>query len=73
MTASARSDDDAMPECIVEEERHRNRRHPAATLRADGGLRAISASLVVDDTLSIASSSFLDLARQTHPQNATYS
>ncbi len=35
--SSARSDDDAMPMCIVEEKRQRNRCRPAATLRADGG------------------------------------
>ncbi len=34
---SSRSDDDAMPVCIVEEEQQRNQRRPAATLRADGG------------------------------------
>jgi len=34
---SSRSNDDAIPVYIVEEERQRNRCRPAATLRADGG------------------------------------
>ncbi len=70
--SSSRSDDDAMPVRIGEEERQRNRCRPAATLRADGGCgRSLRRSSSPIPLGGINSSSLLDLASQAPSANVT--
>ncbi len=71
--SSSRSNDDAMSVYITEEERHRNRCRPAATLRADGdcgqSLRHSSSSM----PLTSPSPRSLTLPPKPHQQTSWYS
>ena len=67
----ARSDDDAIPLCIVEGGATKLSARPVATRRADEGCGTISALVVVEDGQASTSSSCLDLASQAPSANVT--